>query len=71
MNIEAEAAARGMTTEQMFEVAYAKERGYVYGLSPPKVLHSQWKKGCCSVPLYVTHYLSRPHVVEEVQLMLL
>lgn len=71
LDVRKEAALRGLTTLQLFEEAYAKERGFIYGLKPVAALHASWETGWCCTPIYVQRYLERPHVQEPTQLLLL
>lgn len=51
------AQERGLKTLDIFREAYKKERGYIFGLEGPDVLHALWKKNNLSVPIYVLRYV--------------
>lgn len=57
MTVTAAATHFNMTTEQLFLRAYEQERGFIYGLAPPKDLHKLWQGGLVTHPLYVERYI--------------
>lgn len=59
MTIASTAARFGFSTEELFEKAYQEERGFLWGLAPPKELHRLWSTGWTSAPPYVTKMVAR------------
>lgn len=71
MSIESQARERGLSSEELFEVAYRSCSGCIWGLRKPSELHDLWKRGLCELPPYVVAFLKKPFFAETDQLLLI
>lgn len=63
MSIQQFCEERGITTKELFQLAYKTERGFIYAIEPPDKLHALWVRNNCVVPLYVMRYVK--HTLEK------
>lgn len=50
---------RGITTKELFKLAYVAESGIIYGLESPDKLHATWLRQQCVIPLYVMRFVKK------------